>query len=80
MTEFYERLSFIVGFMVLLVVFNMILGTKSTEYFLILVLMGMILTNIDSFTGLFNNLLSAPKTSTHTSSSGRVHGGGGGTF
>ena len=42
--------------MIFIVFFNMIMGEKSTEIFLSLVLLGMVLTNIDSVKSIFSNL------------------------
>lgn len=53
MESFFEKFSFILAFMIFIVFFNMMLGEKATEYFLILVLLGMALVNVDSVTGIF---------------------------
>jgi len=55
MNQIYNRFTFIVAFMVFVVFFNMFFGTKPTEYLLLLILLGMVLSNIDSITGLFKN-------------------------
>ena len=57
MDKIYNRFTFIIAFMVFVLFFNMIFGSKPTEYFLILILLGMTLTNIDQITGLFKNSL-----------------------
>ena len=48
----YNKFSFIVGFMVFIVFYNMIFGGKATQYLLILILLGMVITNTDKFTAL----------------------------
>lgn len=53
MDKIYNRFTFIVAFMVFVLFFNMIFGSKPTEYLLILILLGMVLTNIEQITGLF---------------------------
>lgn len=55
MINIYNRFTFIVAFMVFVVFFNMIFGSKSTEYLLILILLGMVLTNSKKITGLFKD-------------------------
>lgn len=55
MDKIYNRFTFIVAFMVFVLFFNMIFGSKPTEYFLILILLGMVLTNIEQITGLFKS-------------------------
>ena len=56
MKNFYDKFTFILAFMIFIVFFNMALGEKPTEYFLMLVLLGMIITNVDSLTSLFKKL------------------------
>ena len=56
MNSFFDKFTFILAFMIFIVFFNMALGEKPTEYFLILVLLGMVITNVDTVTGLFKNL------------------------
>lgn len=48
MAKFYENFTFMFLFLVFLVFFHMLIGTKATEYLLIIILMGMVLTNIDT--------------------------------
>lgn len=45
MKEFYQDFGFIIGFMVLVLLWNMGFGEKGTRYFLILVLLGMLVLN-----------------------------------
>ena len=45
MKEFYQDFGFIIGFMVLVLLWNMGFGEKGTRYFLLLVLVGMLVLN-----------------------------------
>ena len=45
MKDFYTDFGFIIGFMVLTLLFNMGFGEKATRYFLLLVLLGMVVLN-----------------------------------
>ena len=45
MQDFYKDFGFIIGFMVLVLLWNMGFGEKSTRYFLLLVLLGMVVLN-----------------------------------
>ena len=56
MKGFYDKFTFLLCFMIFIVFFNMILGEKSTEVFLALVLLGMVLSNIDTVKNIFANL------------------------
>ena len=56
MDSFFEKFSFILAFMILIVFFNMLFGTKATEYFLMLVLLGMVLINYDDVLSIFRKL------------------------
>lgn len=53
MKKLYTNVGFMLLFMILLVFFNMLFGSKTTEMFLWLILLGMVITNVDSVTGLF---------------------------
>lgn len=55
MNSIYQKFSFIVAFMIFVVFFNMAFGGKATEYLLILVLLGMLLTNINQVKSLFTS-------------------------
>lgn len=49
-------MTFIVAFMVFTLFFNMMLGKRATEYFLMLVLASMVVVNADKFTRLTTKL------------------------
>lgn len=53
MIGFYNSFSFLLGFMILVLVFNMMLGAKFTEWFLLLVLLSMVIINSDKISGVF---------------------------
>ena len=53
MKSFYNSFTFILTFMILVLIFQMILGDKFTEYFLLLVLASMIVMNADKFSEIF---------------------------
>ena len=55
-TNFFESYSFIFSFFALTFLFNMLLGAKFTEYFLLLVLLSMIVLNGDKFASVFRGL------------------------
>ena len=56
MQNFYNSFSFIIAFMILLLLFNMLFGGKFVEYFLILVLASMVVVNADKFNSVFNGI------------------------
>lgn len=56
MQNFYNSFSFIIAFMILLLLFNMVFGGKFVEYFLMLVLASMIVVNADKFNSVFNGI------------------------
>lgn len=56
MQNFYNSFSFIIAFMILLLLFNMIFGGKFVEYFLMLVLASMVVVNADKFNSVFNGI------------------------
>lgn len=56
MQNFYNSFSFIIAFMILLLLFNMIFGGKFVEYFLMLVLASMVVVNADKFSSVFNGI------------------------
>ena len=53
MEGFYNSFSFMLGFMILVLVFNMMLGAKFTEWFLLLVLLSMVIINSNKISGVF---------------------------
>ena len=55
MNKLYSNFSFIVGFMVFIVFWNMTFGEKPTRYLLILILTGMVLTNSNKFKSLLGS-------------------------
>lgn len=56
MQKFYEHFSFLLAFMILVNVFYMMFGAKFTEGFLILVLLGMLITNASKLETLFTGI------------------------
>lgn len=53
MDKFYSSFTFMLGFMVSVLVFNMAFGSKATEWFLLLVLLSMLVTNADKVSKAF---------------------------
>lgn len=56
MQNFYNSFSFIIAFMILLLLFNMLFGGKFVEYFLMLVLASMVVVNAEKFNSVFNGI------------------------
>ena len=56
MQNFYDSFTFIIYFMILVLFFNMFLGGKFTEWFLLLVLLSMIVVNSDKVKYIFKGL------------------------
>lgn len=56
MKNFYNSFSFIISFMILLLVFNMTLGGKFVEKFLLLVLASMAVLNADKIKYVFSGI------------------------
>lgn len=61
MQNFYNSFTFIISFMILVLIFNMLLGSKFTEKFLLLILLGMVLFNANKVSGVFNGISSVNK-------------------
>ena len=85
--EFYTDFGKIIGFMVMTLIIEMAFGQKIEKYWLLLVLLGMVLLNYESFNNFLTSKFDLSKESsihvnatTHTSSSGKIHGGTGGSF
>lgn len=55
MQDFYKQFGFVIGFMVLVLLFNMGFGEKGTKYFLLLVLFGMVVLNAGEVTAWFKD-------------------------
>lgn len=53
MQNFYNNFSFLIAFMILVNIFYMLLGESFTEGFLLLVLLGMAISNVDKFATIF---------------------------
>ena len=53
MMNFYNSFTFIISFMVLVLFFEMIFGSKFVEYFLLLVLASMLIMNANKLQGVF---------------------------
>lgn len=56
MQNFYNSFSFIIAFMILLLLFNLLFGGKFVEYFLMLVLASMVVVNAEKFNSVFNGI------------------------
>ena len=56
MQKFYDSFTFIISFMILVLVFNMFFGSKFVEWFLLLVLLSMIVVNSDKIKYIFKGL------------------------
>lgn len=53
MMNFYNSFTFIISFMVLVLFFQMVFGSKFVEYFLLLVLASMLVMNANKLQGIF---------------------------
>ena len=53
MMNFYNSFTFIISFMVLVLIFEMTFGSKFVEYFLLLVLASMLIMNANKLQGIF---------------------------
>lgn len=53
MEHFYNSFTFMLGFMVSVLILNMVFGVKFTEGFLLLVLLSMLVLNADKFAKIF---------------------------
>ena len=56
MQNFYNSFSFIIAFMILVLVFEMTLGSKFVHWFLMLVLASMVVINADKVEYIFKGL------------------------
>ena len=56
MNSFYSKFTFLLGFLILINIFYMMFGETFTEYFLLLILLGMVLTNTDKFAAVFSGI------------------------
>lgn len=56
MKNFYDSFTFIIAFMVLVLVFQMFLGNTFVEWFLLLVLLSMVVMNSEKFAYVFKGL------------------------
>lgn len=56
MKEFYESFSFIIAFMILVLIFQMLMGDKFVEMFLLLVLASMVILNSEKVTHVFGGI------------------------
>ena len=56
MQNFYNSFTFIISFMILVLVFNMFFGSKFTEWFLLLVMLSMVVVNSDKVKYIFKGL------------------------
>ena len=55
MQNFYSSFTFMLGFMIIVLIFNMMFGAKFTEWFLLLVLLSMVVVNADKVSNIFGN-------------------------
>lgn len=55
MKQFYKDFKFIIGFMVLTLVVQMVAGEKAQRYFLLITLLGMVLMNAEKFNEFLDN-------------------------
>ena len=56
MKNFYDSFTFIISFMILVLVFNMMFGSKFVEWFLLLVMLSMVVVNADKVKYIFKGL------------------------
>ena len=56
MKEFYNSFTFILTFMILVLIFQMVFGNKFIEVFLLLVLASMAVVNADKFKNVFKGI------------------------
>lgn len=56
MKEFYNSFGFIIAFMVLVMIFEMLLGEKFTQAFLLLVMASMAIFNADKIEKIFSGI------------------------
>ena len=56
MNDFYNSFTFIIVFMIAVLIMNMSFGKKFTEYFLLLVLLSMVMMNTDKFKNIVGKL------------------------
>lgn len=54
--EFYNSFSFIIAFMILVLLFEMIFGEKFTQAFLLLVMVSMAIFNSDKVANIFSGI------------------------
>ena len=56
MKDFYNSFTFILTFMILVLIFQMVFGNKFIEVFLLLVLASMVVVNADKFKNVFKGI------------------------
>lgn len=56
LVDFYNSFTFIISFMIIVLIFNGMFGAKFTEKFLLLVLLSMVVINTDKFTTVFSGI------------------------
>lgn len=56
MKNFYDSFTFIVAFMILVLIFNMLFGDKFVEMFLMLVLASMVILNAEKVEYIFSGI------------------------
>lgn len=56
MQNFYNSFTFILSFMIIVLIFNAIFGAKFVEWFLLLVLLSMVVVNADKAATIFKGI------------------------
>lgn len=56
MEKFYNSFTFIIAFMILVLILQMTMGSKFIEYFLLLVLASMVVMNAEKFATIFKGI------------------------
>lgn len=59
MQNFYNSFTFILSFMIIVLIFNSIFGAKFTEWFLLLILLSMVVINSDKVGSIFKGIENA---------------------
>lgn len=57
----YEKLGFIIGFMILTLIISMAFGEKAQRYFLLTTLFSVVVLNVDSFNEMLSDLVNVNK-------------------
>lgn len=57
----YDKLGFIIGFMILTLIISMAFGEKAQRYFLLTTLFSVVVLNVDSFNEMLSDLVNVNK-------------------